>query len=157
MFAVQACSETSYEASVSPQEGLLVTYAVKTMFGIHSDWTRAIRVKYGSNEIQEDLFEDTGWWRGSHLYRHKSGVYVIHEGQLGCFGFSVEPLSFDIQADVSCRKDRSTQRDSLGTSPFYLDLTYLGTFVETPDSPDGAPISFIPRDVKPETELPDLL
>jgi len=71
-----ACYPRSYKATAIPQEGLVITYTVKPMFGIHSDWTRAVTVKHGSAEIQTDLFEDTGWWRGSNLYRHKSGDYV---------------------------------------------------------------------------------
>lgn len=114
-------------------------------------------MKYGAKEIQQDLFEDTGWWRGSNLYRHKSGVYVIHEGQNGCFGFRIEPLSFDVQERILCEKTATTQQQESGASPRYNDLFYLGAFIETPNSPDGAPIAFISGSEKPESELPNLL
>ncbi|NIZ62540.1 hypothetical protein DL239_16330 [Sedimentitalea sp. CY04] len=127
------------------------------MFGFHSDWTRAISVKYGAKEIQQDLFEDTGWWRGSHLYRHKSGIYVIHEGQNGCFGFTVEPLSFDVRASISCEKSMTARQEISGASQYYTDLIYLGAFSETPNAPDGVPISFVSADERPEAELPDIL
>jgi hypothetical protein len=138
-----ACYPRSYDATTIPQEGLRVTYTVVPMFGFHSDWTRAVSVNYGVNEIQQDLFEDTGWWRGSNLYRYKSGIYVIDEGQAGCFGFMVEPLSFDVQENISCKQN--------------ADFTYLGAFVETPNAPDGAKISFVSADEEPEVELPDPL
>jgi len=152
-----ACYPSSYDATAVPQEGLRVTYTVKPMFGFHSEWTRAVSVKYGENEIQQDLLEDTGWWRGSHLYRHKSGIYVIHEGQNGCFGFTVEPLSFDVRASISCEKNMTARQEQSDASQYYTELTYLGAFSETPNAPDGAPISFLSADEKPETELPDIL
>lgn len=157
LFVGFACYPRSYQATATPQEGLNITYSVRPMFEFHSDWTRAVSVKYGATEIQQDLFEDTGWWRGSNLYRHKSGVYVIHEGQNGCFGFRVEPLSFDVQERISCEKTASTQQQESGASRYYSDLFYLGAFIETPTSPDGAPITFISASEKPEAKLPDLL
>ena len=151
------CYPRSYQASAFLQDGLIVTYSLKPMFGLQSDWTRVINVKYRATEIQQDLLEDTGWWRGSHLYRHKSGVYVIHEGQAGCFGFTVEPLSFRVQEHISCEKKTNTQHQESGVSPYYSDLIYLGAFIEMPNSSDGAPVRFIPVDEKPEVELPDIL
>lgn len=147
----------SYQATAIPQEGLRITYSVRPMFGFHSDWRRTVSVKHGATEIEQDLFEDTGWWRGSHLYLHKSGAYVIHEGQNGCFGFEVEPLSFDVQAQISCEKNMTTRQREDGASRYYRDLIYLGAFIETPNSPEGSPIRYVPAADKPETELPDIL
>lgn len=147
----------SYQATAILQEGLNITYSVRPMFGFHSDWTRVVSVKQGATEIQQELFEDTGWWRGSHLYLHKSGAYVIHEGQAGCFGFEVEPLSFDVRERISCEKNMANQQREDGASLYYSDLIYLGVFVETPNSVEGSPIRYIPAAEKPEAELPDIL
>lgn len=156
-FLVAACSSRSYEAAAILPENVTVTYSVRPMFGFHSDWTRQVSVTSDGEEIQQELFEDTGWWRGSHLYRHTSGVYVIHEGQNGCFGFTVKPLSFNVQARISCQKRESIPQDDNGDSRYYADLVYLGAFIETPSSPDGSPISFISVDERAEMELPDIL
>lgn len=147
----------SYDATAIPEQGLSVVYIVKPMFGFHSDWKRSIIVKNGATEIQKELLADTGWWRGSHLYRHTSGFYLIHEGQNGCFGFTVNPLSFDVQTDALCKKNSQTRKKQGDTSQYYTDLKYLGAFVENQAARDGAPISFLSADEKPEIELPDVL
>lgn len=157
LFAVSACSSRTYEATAILPENVTVTYSVQSMFGFHSDWTRQVSVTRDSEEIQQELFEDTGWWRGSHLYRHTSGIYVIHEGQAGCFGFTVEPLSFNVRARISCEKREGIPQDTHGASRYYADLVYLGAFIETPNSPDGSPISFLSVDERAEVELPDIL
>lgn len=157
LFAVSACSSRTYEATAILPENVTVTYFMQSMFGFHSDWTRQVRVTHDGEEIQQDLFEDTGWWRGSHLYRHTSGIYVIHEGQTGCFGFTVEPLSFDVRGRISCEKREDIPQDADGSSQYYADLVYLGAFIETPHSADGSPISFLSADERPEAELPDIL
>jgi hypothetical protein len=152
-----ACVPRSYNAIAVPVDGLVVTYTVQSLFGFQSDWSRTIRVTDGVTEISQELFEDTGWWRGSHLYRHKSGVYVIHEGQIGCFGFKTEPLSFHVPAYISCEKSMALEQEQDGASRYYANFIYLGRFVETPNSPDGTPISFVSADEAPEVELPDVL
>ena len=157
LFAVSACASRTYEATAILPENVTVTYSVRSMFGFHSDWTRQVRIANDGEEIQQELFEDTGWWRGSHLYRHASGIYVIHEGQAGCFGFTVEPLSFNVLARISCEKREGIPQDADGASQYYADLVYLGAFIETPNSTDGSPISFLSADERPEAELPDIL
>lgn len=153
---ITACSSRTYEATAILPENVTVTYSVQSMFGFHSDWTRQVSVTREGEQIQQELFEDTGWWRGSHLYRHTSGVYVIHEGQARCFSFTVEPLSFNVRARISCEKREGIPQDMHGASRYYTDLFYLGAFIETPNSPDGAPISFLSVDERAEVELPDI-
>ncbi len=155
--AMAACSSRSYEATAILPENVTVTYSVQPMFGFHSDWTRQVSVTRDGEEVQQELFEDTGWWRGSHLYRHASGVYVIHEGHAGCFGFTVKPLSFNVRARISCEKREGIPQDAHGASRYYADFDYLGAFIETPNSPDGSPISFLSVDERAEVELPDIL
>ncbi|NJM83608.1 MAG: hypothetical protein HC844_15045 [Tabrizicola sp.] len=155
--ALLACQSDTHEARATPQEGLLVTYMVVPMFGWHSDWTRTVAVSFQGAEIRRELFEDTGWWRGSHLYRHSSGAYVIHEGQAGCFAFTAEPLAFDPPQLISCEKDPVAASRGGAGSRYYVDLTYLGAFVETPRVGTGGPIAFIPAEQSPEAELPDPL
>ncbi|MBP9182789.1 MAG: hypothetical protein KBF78_06635 [Fuscovulum sp.] len=156
LFLPLACQVWGHTATAIPQEGLAVTYTVAPMFGWHSDWTRTITVSFRGSSIRQDLFEDTGWWRGSHLYRHISGAYVIHEGQAGCFAFTVDPLSFAPPVDISCLKNPSASSAGGTASKYYADMTYLGAFVET-HAKDGPPIAFIPADQAPEVELPDVL
>lgn len=150
-----ACYPLSYQATAALPDGLRVTYTIQPMFGFHSDWTRRIGVRYGQNQIHQQLFEDTGWWRGSNLYRHKSGAYVIDEGEIGCFGFTVKPLSFDVPTSILCDKHVVAQKVQGDASRFYVDLMYLGTFIETPNAADDAPISFVPAAEMAEIALPD--
>jgi len=127
------------------------------MFGIHSDWHRSIAISHNGELIEHDLIGDTGWWRGSHLYRHVSGTYVIHEGQMGCFGFKTSPLTFQITERISCEKQPELQNQAHNASRLYRDLTYLGVFTEYPPESAGDGFQFVPADVAPETELPDIL
>ena len=153
-----ACYPRRFEATATPQEGLTITYSVSPLFTVHgSDWKRAVRVKYGQGMVRQGLFEDTGWWRGSHLYRHTSGNYVIHEGQNGCFGIDIDPLKFTVPAKDLCQKVTGDLANGGGTSRFYPGLTYLGKFDENTGARDGAPIRFIPVDELAEQELPALL
>lgn len=143
LMLIFACWPNAYHASTSPQDDLTITYTVEP--------------KFGAAEIHQVLFEDTGWWRGSHLYSHRSGAYVIHEGQNGCFGFELSPLSFEVRSNISCKKRNDTCRQDGDASPYYEDLIYLGGFFETPSAPDGVAIRFIPVSEKAEVELPDIL
>ncbi len=151
------CYPRTFEASATLPENVTLTFSVKPMFSLQSDWTRKVVIKRGGEKIELPLSEDTGWWRGSHLYRHASGAYVIHEGQDGCFGFTLDPLSFDIQTRISCRKHEGLPQNGDGASPYYADLIYLGAFVETPNSADGSPIRFLSPEERAEVELPDIL
>jgi hypothetical protein len=139
--------------------------AVRPMAGLHSDWYRKLVIDGPGGSATQPLFEDTGWWRGSNLYRHTSGLYVLHEGQSGCVPLPLLSPPPDPMPDMSCDKVTSDpgdiapvavdQTQPFPPSRFYADFTYIGHFAETPRNDDA--ISFIPADMGPEPELPDIL
>lgn len=146
--------------------------SVTPMFGIHSDWNRKFAINDGDTAASIDLFEDTGWWRGSHLYLVSSGTYVVHEGQNGCFGFTLDPVSFDARASISCAKMADTAIRLSADSPelngypasrYYDGLFYMGRFVEAGRVPElrdtraETPIVFQTYEQQAEPELPEIL
>lgn len=161
-----------HEAEASLSGNASVTISVTGMIGWHSDWRRSITLSDGLATASRDLFEDTGWWRGTHLYLHASGAYVVHEGQAGCFAFSVEPITFDVLVPASCAKTPdAAARLSADTpeyqgypaSAYYAGLFYIGRFVEAGSIQGVAgtrpsnPIIFQTHERQSEPELPDLL
>ncbi|WP_282091179.1 hypothetical protein [Epibacterium ulvae] len=163
----------SYKATAQLTQQANATLLVQPMFGFHSDWQRTFIVNDGQSTKSIQLFEDTGWWSGSNLYLHTSGTYVVHEGQNGCFGFALNPLTYDIRASISCEKrpeltaDASkavSRLDGYPASPYYEGLFYIGRFVETnrvgasqEDQPRSKPVIFQTFIEHSETELPDIL
>ncbi|MEY8118885.1 hypothetical protein AB9F26_11535 [Falsihalocynthiibacter sp. BN13B15] len=145
----------SYEATAKLTKGPKITMSISPMFGIHSDWKRKIFVEYSGKRIAKELMSDTGWWRGSNLYRHTSGAYVIHEGQGWCFSFTFEPLEFDNTPEVSCVKNSIIRATSDNISPYYRDMSYLGLFMESSRLSDEQRIYFTGADQTLEHELPD--
>ena len=137
-----------------PEVDLQITISIQPMQSIHSDWYREISVSYNGEQISKELFEDTGWWRGSNLYRHISGSYVIHEGQGGCFGFTLEPLTFNKTPEGVCVKGQVTPSISIRQSLYYKDLIYLGHFYEARREKNGVPIRYSKAEQTPEVELP---
>ncbi|MDA8585360.1 hypothetical protein N9L47_03725 [Rhodobacteraceae bacterium] len=144
-----------HEATATPEADLQITIFIWPMQGIHSDWHREVSVAYNGERISKDLFGDTGWWRGSNLYRHISGSYLVHEGQGGCFGFALEPLEFNTTFDGSCVKGQVTTSAAKGHSLYYRDLIYLGHFYETWRDEEGGRIRYSEASQTPEVELPD--
>ena len=171
LVSLSACS-SEYISVANLHESATVSMSVTPMFGIHSDWNRALTVNDGDTTASIDLFEDTGWWQGSHLYLHSSGTYVVHEGQNGCFGFTLEPVSFDVRTSISCAKMADTATRLSADSPelngypasiYYVGLFYVGRFVEAgrvPELRDTAaevPIVFQTYEQQAEPELPEIL
>ena len=144
-----------YEATATPQGDLHITISIWPMQGIHSDWNRKVSVVYNGERISKDLFGDTGWWRGSNLYRHISGSYVVHEGQGWCFGFTLKPLEFDRTLEESCVKSQSAKSTLDGQSLYSRDLIYLGHFYKTWRDEDGVRIRYSEANRTPEVELRD--
>ena len=163
--AVAGCASEDHRAQIKLSDEVLVSLIVSPMFGLHSDWHRKLVIETPAGALKSDLFEDTGWWRGSNLYRHSSGIYVLHEGQVGCVLFRTEPPELVRDPSISCDKtDVPDTHDALQiavstmefpASRFYSDLQYIGQFVETPLRQN--PISFIGADEQPEKELPDIM
>ena len=171
LLAMSACS-SEHNAVANLPGSVTVSMSVTPMFGIHSDWNRALTVSDGDTTDSIDLFEDTGWWRGSHLYLHSSGFYVVHEGQAGCFSFTVEPVAFDPSNSISCAKMPDTaihlsagrpQLNGYPASRYYAEMFYVGRFVEAGIVPElrdkrtETPILFQTFEQQAEPELPEIL
>lgn len=162
---VAGCKPQAHRAQTSVEAGATVALVVTPMFSLQSDWHRQLLIETPTGRLQSDLVQDTGWWRGSNLYRHSSGAYVLHEGQGGCLVFRVSPPELLRDPAVLCHKNDHAMNGSaawVGTSPgefpasqFYSDFRYIGQFLETPQGQDA--ISFISADEAPEPELPDIL
>jgi len=171
LLTLSACS-SGYVATANLHGSATVSMSVAPMFGFHSDWNRELTINDGDTAASIDLFEDTGWWRGSHLYLHSSGTYVVHEGQNGCFGFTLEPVSFDARVSISCAKMADTairlsadspELNGYPTSRYYVGLFYIGRFVEADQIPElrdtraETPIVFQTHEQQAEPELPEIL
>ncbi|MDQ2088974.1 hypothetical protein [Marimonas arenosa] len=171
ILTLPGCSP-NHEADAKLAGGATATMSVRAMLGIHSDWHRKFTIGDGRASVSIDLFEDTGWWRGSNLYLHSSGTYVVHEGQNGCFGFTLEPVSFDVRTSISCVKvpgnalslsDEGPALNGYPASNYYVDLFYIGRFVEAGRIPElretraEAPIVFQTYEQHAEPELPEIL
>ena len=171
LLALSACS-SEYVAIANLPGSATVSMSVTPIFGIHSDWNREFIINDGDMAASIDLFADTGWWRGSHLYLHSSGAYVVHEGQNGCFGFTLDPVSFDVRTSIACAKMADTairlsadipELNGYPASRYYVGLFYIGRFVEAGRVPElrdtraETPIVFQTYDQQAEPELPEIL
>lgn len=168
LLALSACNE-EYSAVADLPGSATARMSVTPLFSLQSDWNRALTVSDGETTASIDLFEDTGWWRGSHLYLHASGAYVLHEGQNGCRSFTLDPVSFAHRASISCAKMADTdtqlpagspQLNGYPASKYYAEMFYVGRFVEAQDVPESrdereeTPILFQTFEQKAEPELP---
>jgi hypothetical protein len=163
--AVAGCKPETHQAQIDVEGGASVALIVSPMFSLQSDWQRKLLIEAPTGSLETDLFEDTGWWRGSNLYRHLSGVYVLHEGQGGCVLFRVSPPALVRDAEISCDKteqipdeDTAQVGKSLAGFPaskFYSDFQYIGTFMEIPQGQEA--IGFFGADEQAEVELSDIL
>jgi len=163
--ALAGCRSEDHRAQIDLGDEVLVSLTVSPMSSLQSDWHRKLAIETPAGTWEGSLAEDTGWWRGSNLYRHSSGVYVLHEGQGGCVLFRTEPPGLVSDPAISCNKtDLTVEGNALSVvvspggfpaSRFYADLQYIGQFVETPLRPNA--ISFIRANERPETELPEVM
>jgi hypothetical protein len=74
----------THAAEAVLEGGEAVTMRLRPMLSLHSDWRREVVVQDAAGRRTIPLFEDTGWWRGSQLYRRPDGALVLDEGQAGC-------------------------------------------------------------------------
>ncbi len=124
-----------------------ITLIAYPLFGFQSDWSRSYAISDGEVTVRIKAFEDTGWWRGSALFRDKSGAFVIDDG-IDYFYFSVCPPEVlrdlpDAPLPPCEASNVSVGKLSNRNSP-RSDLLYLGTFYERPD------IAFHSWDTYPE-------
>ncbi|MQY41561.1 hypothetical protein GG681_02830 [Epibacterium sp. SM1969] len=133
-------------ASVALGNGLHVNMALRSMFSLQSDWHRTLTISHDNTQITRELAADTGWWRGSNLYR-AGDLYILDEGQNGCIAFRLSPLEFD-DAAAKCSERRAAVAE-----PKYEGLTYLGTFSEINDG--ATHLAYQTADEAPERRLPD--
>lgn len=146
-----------HTVTVTPEANVEIIFSIWAMLSPKSDWHREVSIEYRGTSIDMRLFEDTGWWRGSNLYVHNSGTYVINEGQSGCFAFTIEPTEFVKVPDGSCTKRSSLELDEDHGSQYYRDLTYLGHFQETYRDAEGVRLRYLDENQAPEVELPEAL
>lgn len=146
-----------HTSTAIPQADLEITFTIWPLPFLHNVWRREVSIEYRSEDVKARLFDDGGWWRGSSLYQHISGVYVIHEGQNGCFAFTIEPIEFVSVPDGVCTKRNSFERDGDQGSQYYNDLTFLGHFDKTYRDPEGVRLRFLEADEIAEVELPEAL
>lgn len=156
-----ACWPRAHSATVDLGDGARLTMTLRAMPGLHSDWHRRLVIETPGGTVRQDLMADTGWWRGSTLYRHASGTYVLHEGQAGCIVLTALSPRAASATPITCARSQGTMRTGGGVPPgappsrFHDDLTYLGHFAETPGGPLA--IRFLPYDALAEPDLPDIL
>ena len=123
------------------------------LFGHHNDWSRSYVISDGESSVTIEAFEDTGWWRGSALFKDATGAYFIDDG-FDFFFFSVCPLKVLKQLPIEPLPDCDGAESIKGVpSPRTFPsskLTYTGTFFERPD------IAFQPWNTYPEPSRDDL-
>jgi hypothetical protein len=116
--------------------GERVALRLRPMVSLHSDWHRDLIVRDADGRRRIRLFEDTGWWRGSQLYRRPDGALVLDEGQAGCI------LLSDVAGPTGC--------------PVATGCTYRGRFDER-TARDGNRVMFQGPEDAPEIDLPAAL
>ncbi|MEX0302114.1 MAG: hypothetical protein AB3N24_06795 [Leisingera sp.] len=158
-----ACNNRTHTARADLGAGKRVSMSVWAMFVIHSDWHRQLRISDGLKSETVRLDGDTGWWRGSNLYLHSSGLYVLHEGQAGCFSFDLNLVRAEQSGPIPCRKasgvstpEQPPSMNGYPQSQFYENLYYIGHFYETARN-GGQRVFFTPHARTAEPELPEVL
>jgi len=129
---VSAELEDSIKVSMTLKPAFM-TYAI----GLHSDYHRDLRVNTKSRTKSKSLFMDTGWWRGSQLYRAKDGSVILHEGQNGCLLLVTAEGAPSITS-IDCTERLADSIDPSCTAPSakpqpsfqFSGWTYLGRFYE---------------------------
>ncbi|MGP1357368.1 hypothetical protein [Roseicyclus sp.] len=116
--------------------GESVTLRLRPMLSLQSDWRREIVVQDADGRRTIPLLEDTGWWRGSQLYRRPDGALVLDEGQAGCV------LLSGAERPAGC--------------PVATEWDYLGRFGERGRGEGGRAVFLSPTDAA-EIDLPEAL
>ena len=102
---------------------------LRPLAGLHSEWRRRLRVDGPAGAATLPLFEDTGWWRGTSIYRRADGTILLHEGQGGCL--VLDPAtSARRSGDDLCRAALPRGEPWRRLSEVLPGLTYLGHFSE---------------------------
>lgn len=138
LLSLMAGCQSEHRETVELGGGKSLTMSIMDLFSLQSDWERSLTISSSEQHLTVNLFSDTGWWRGSSLYLHKSGRYVLQEGQVGCTVFQFSPPELVTNSRAYCvRKDPSEEprSDSDSWSGFiqsrhYRDLYFIGLFFE---------------------------
>lgn len=119
-------------------DGTEITLTIRPMlFTVHSEWERWLRIRKNGTTRRVELIDDTGWWRGSYLYRDTADRLIMHEGQIGCFWVdAILPLEnlprrSCVPLDVPSPLNLETCQS--GTPPIswqFPGWTFLGIFPE---------------------------
>lgn len=148
-------------AIVDIGDGIVISMRLRPMFSLQSDWHRTLGLRSSSATLKTQLSEDTGWWRGSNLYRHEAGIYILDEGQGGFVSFTISPLKLVTTPKIFCttsevETENGAEPELAGEpSQFYCGVRYLGQFAETRRG--DVAIRFIPASEAAEQELPEML
>ncbi|PHO02651.1 hypothetical protein CSC82_19265 [Rhodobacteraceae bacterium 4F10] len=142
------------------EEGRHIEMSLTSLISLQADWERYLTIFDEKHEVQVELLSDTGWWRGSSLYLHRSGLYVLNEGQGGCVVFQASPPQILHGYSHLCNKTPiDTERSGLnfssdGCTPsrHYTDLCFLGLFFEAQGAEDT--LQFNWSDTQGEPLLP---
>lgn len=78
--ALAAC-KGEHAKMVTIEERRHIEMSLSSLISLQSDWERYLTISDEEGEVRVELLSDTGWWRGSSLYLHQSGAYVLNEGQ----------------------------------------------------------------------------
>lgn len=157
--ALTACKR-EHSKTVTVEEGHHIEMSLSGLISLQSDWERHLTISDGGQEFRIELTSDTGWWRDSSLYLHKSGAYVLNEGQGGCVVFQFSPLEPLRSYSHFCDRKPTFEKqsalnfnaESCTPSRYYADLCFLGLFFEA-EGQDAA-LQFNWSDTQREPLLP---
>jgi hypothetical protein len=139
--SILAACRDEYNQTVIVEEGRHVQMSLTGLLSFQYDWDRYLTISDSDKKIRVALMSDTGWWRGSSLYRYKSGAYVLNEGQGGCIFFQCYTLEALQGYSHLCDRMPTAERqsalnitsESCTPSRHYSDLCFLGLFFEAED------------------------
>lgn len=138
--ALTAC-RGEHSKTVTIREGFHIEMSLSGLISRQFDWERYLTVFDDEGTVRVELLSDTGWWRGSSLYLHKSGAYVLNEGQGGCVVFQSSPPEILKGYSHFCNRrpvdteqsNLNFQLDNCTPSQHYVDLCFMGLFFEAED------------------------
>jgi hypothetical protein len=112
-----------------------LTLVAHPSFGFQSDWSRAYEISDGETSVTIRAFDDTGWWRGSAVFRDRSGAFFIDDG-IDYFFFSICPPQVLERLPTTplpvCEESGALDGVASDRNSPSPDLVYLGTFLERP-------------------------
>lgn len=150
-----ACKPRVHAIAADLGGDVVVTMEVSALGGFQSDWNRWLTVSSREDGVTLELFEDTGRWRGSALYRHVDrDVYILNEGQGGCVFFHTEPLEFVAR---HCPKSDPVAQARAPMSHQFEGYVFVGLFFETDGEAEPPWLWYNPAERQSEPLMADPL